>query len=183
MKILTLIFLFICCFFNFSCSESAQKQIQKPQSPPILEMTKELTGLWDVTGDVLELRLYENGFAEFDFVDYSKKVSGKFHKTDELKIAKQIQLNDLQMQELLNLLNGKKFQNLKESYQPKVSCIDNFIENIIVFRSQSEEKKIRITGHCENLKSPTKNFPDFPPILSELYKQIDEVKKNSEVNK
>lgn len=167
-----------------SCSKPVKLQQETPKSSPVLEMSKELLGLWDVNGKLLDFRLYENGLVKYDFVDYTKKVSGKLNKTDDLKISKQIQLSESEIQELLKLLTSNEFQNLKDSYKPNMSCIDNFIENVIIFRYQSKEKKIQITGHCDDLKQPnTKYFPTFPTILSDLYKQINRVKNNAEVDK
>jgi len=178
MKIFVAIFVLIFSLLFISCSKSQDLQIKQPNSTPVLEMSTELVGLWEVSGEMLDFRLYDNGLVEFDTLDNSKKDPKKtMYKTDDLKVRKQGYINDAKVEKILNLLKSDNFSELKETYKAKRAGIDNSINNTIVFQSQNQKKTIRIWGHLENLSNPKpENFPDFPAVLSDLYKETSKIK-------
>ena len=141
-------------------------------------MSTELVGLWDVNGEMLDFRLYDNGFVEFDTLDNSKKDPKKsISKTNELKVKKQGYVSEQEVEKVLNMLKSDKFLDLKNTYTAKRAGTDNSINNTIVFQYESKEKTIKILSHLEDLSNPKlENFPDFPPVLSDLYRQIDQIK-------
>ena len=178
MKIFVSTFVLIFSLFFISCSKSEDLQIKQPNSTPVLEMTTELVGLWAVSGEMLDFRLYNNGLVEFDILDSNKKDPKKtMYKTDDLKIRKQGYIDDAKVEKILNLLKSDKFLELKDTYKAKRAGTDTSINNTIVFQSQNQKKTIEIWGHIENLSYPKpENFPDFPAVLSDLYKETSKIK-------
>jgi hypothetical protein len=178
MKISASIFVLIFSSFFISCSKTEDLQIKQPNSEPILEMSTELIGLWDVNGEMLDFRLYDNGLVEFDALDKSKKDPKKpISKTNDLKVKKQGYISEQEVGKILNLLKGGNFLGLKDTYMAKRAGTDNSINNTIVFQYENKEKTIKILSHLEDLSNPNlENFPDFPPVLSDLYKQTGKIK-------
>lgn len=144
-------------------------------------MSQELVGWWSVSGEMLDFRLYENGLVEFDTLDNSKKDPQKtLHKTEELKVTKQIYISEPQVEEIVNLLTSDEFLRLEKAYRARRAGTDTSINNTIRFQAGSEKKTIEIRGHVESLSNPNpENFPDFPAVLSELYKQVIKIKNRT----
>ena len=169
-----LIVISILCILSLSCVDKDQRPIQPPNSPPILEMSQELVGMWDIIGELLDFRLYDNGYAEWELVDRSKK-SKAVHTTDELKIRKQRLISESELENIVRLV--KEVLKLEDLYKAKRTGIDNSLNNSVRVRIENIDKTIKIRAHLENLSNPSpENFPNFPTVLSDLYKEIDKIK-------
>lgn len=160
-----------------SCDNSENRQVERPNSAPVLEMSQEFRGLWAVTGKILEFRLYDNGLVEFETIDNNKKDRNKTrYTTDELKVTKQTYISQSEVENLLKFLTSDEFLKLKKLYVAKRVGTDTEFFNTIHLQYKNAEKTIEI-GHLENLSNPNlENFPDFPPILSDLYRQVNKIK-------
>src|SRR5215217_3334644 len=107
MKTSVSVFALIFSLFFVSCSNPENLTVRQPNSTPVLEMSRELVGWWDVSGEMLDFRLYENGLVEFDTLDNSRKDPQKTsHKTDDLKVTKQIYISESEVGEIVKLLTG-----------------------------------------------------------------------------
>ena len=179
MKALALLSAF--CLFFAACSSTESLTVKQPNSTPVLEMSQELVGWWEVSGEMLDFRLYENGLVEFDTLDRSKKDPQKtLHKTDELKVIKQIYISESEVEEIIKLLTSDEFLKLEKIYRAKRAGTDTSINNTIRFQSATNEKTIEILGHIEGLSNPNpENFPGFPVILSDLYSRINKIKSRA----
>ncbi|HVE55712.1 MAG TPA: hypothetical protein VNB22_02725 [Pyrinomonadaceae bacterium] len=177
--ILTSVLVFTLCFI--SCSVPENVEVKQPNSVPILEMSWESIGNWDVTGEILDFRLYDNGLVEFDILDNNKKDRTKtIYSTEELRVRKQFYISDSEVKRILKLLTSNEFADLKKTYQAKRAGTDIAHNNKILFQDGTREKTIEILGHIEDLSKPDpENFPDFPPILSYLYEQTHKIKNQA----
>lgn len=160
-------------FFAFSCSESQSfnsNNISKTSDKAILEVTSNFKGLWWITGEVLDLRLYEDGFFEYD--DYPSGTD-KITSADKVKIRKQGKISEAELKELLDLVNSKEFTELKSEYKPKRSGTDAFID----LKIGLNDKTVIVSNHSGNLdKPPPEEFPNFPVVLSEFVKRVKKIK-------
>jgi hypothetical protein len=176
MKALALLSAF--CLFFAACSSTESLTVKQPNSTPVLEMSQELVGWWSVSGEMLDFRLYENGLVEFDILDNSRKDPQKtLHQTDELKVTKQTYISESEVEEIVKLLTSDEFLKLERIYRAKRAGTDTSINNTIRFQYETHEKTIEIRGHIEDLASPNpENFPGFPTVLSDLYRQVNKIK-------
>ena len=143
-------------------------------------MSQELVGMWDITGELLDFRLYDNGYAEWELLDRSKK-SKPVHKTDELKMRKQRLISESELENVLRLIN--EVLKLEDLYKAERTGIDNSLNDTIRIRIENIDKTIKIREHLENLSNPNpKNFPNFPAVLANLYKEIDNIKSVKDKN-
>lgn len=175
-----LIIISILSILSLSCVDKDRRDLQPPSSPPILEMTQELVGMWDITGDLLDFRLYDNGYAEWDVLDRSKK-SKAVHTTDELKVRKQRLISESELENIVRLV--REVLKVEDLYKAKRTGIDNSLNNSIRMRIENIDKTIKIRSHLENLSNPNpENFPNFPAVLADLYKEIDKIKSVKDKN-
>ncbi len=181
MKFTASIIILIFSLLFVACSNPENLQVTQPNSTPVLEMSAEMVGLWGVQGELLDFRLYENGLVEFDEIDNNRKTPQKtIYKTEELKVRKQIYISESEVGEIINLLKSDEFSKLENTYSAKRAGTDIAINNTIRFQSGTQEKTIKILGHIENLSNPNPdNFPDFPAVLSKLYRQIGEIRRQA----
>jgi hypothetical protein len=175
------ILVWIFSLFLISCTKSENLQVKQPNTTPVLEMSSESVGLFDVTGEMLDFRLYENGLVEFDTLDNNRKNQQKtMYRTDELKVTKQTYISEKEVERIMNLLKSDEFLNLEKTYTAKRAGTDISLNNTIHFQYETKEKTIRILDHIEDLSNPDpENFPGFPPILSNLYEQINKIRSQA----
>jgi hypothetical protein len=181
MRIISIALLVFLALQILSCNKREITTI--PHSPPILEVTRNSRGLWDVTGELLYFRLFDDGTVEFDLLNFDKKVPGKnSYKTSELKERKVIKISAEEVGEIDQLLSREELGKLNNEYRPKRSCIDAFHNDSISINNNGFVKDIKISSHCENLASPNKdNFPDLPESISVLFKRIDAIKSKTPI--
>src|SRR5262249_49947159 len=135
-------------FALLSCSNDA---IYKPPDEPkmILEVTNDAEGLFDVTGKSLILRLYNNGIAEFDEIDQTKRDRSKpFQSVDELKVQKHINLTEDEVDHFRELIDSPSFLNLDSEYNPSCGFTDTQV--IVAFRAVVKDgiKEVSIINYC-----------------------------------
>jgi hypothetical protein len=173
---------FIFGLFLVSCKNVEDLRVAQPGTTPVLEMTREFVGMWDVTSELLYFRLYENGLVEFETIDRNKKDGKKpTYKTGELKVTHQTYISETEVKKILNLLKSDEFSNLENSYRAKRAGTDTSVNDTVHFRYKGQDKTVQILGHIEDLPNPNaENFPGFPPVLAYLYGQIDKIKLKAE---
>ena len=141
-KIFNSFLILVTSLFFITCSNSTtlqtEKTIDKPTSPPILEISEDAEGAWNITGKTLFFRLYENGVVEFEYPDDTKVKSGQ-NKAEEINILKRIKISEEDKQKFIKLLNTENFQGLQESYQRKCCCTDATTRYEINFQSSNKE--------------------------------------------
>ncbi len=183
MKFFLIISVSIFNLFSISCSSPEDLQVKQPNSTPVMEMSEEYIGIWSMTGEILDFRLYDNGLVEFDVVDADKKAPRGINSTEDFKTQKQAYISEDEVKAILDLLTSDEFLRLNHTYEPERSCTDNFINNTIRLQYENKDKTVKIIGHCDNLASPNlEHFPDFPPVLMDLYKKISTIKAHSQKN-
>jgi hypothetical protein len=166
--------------YNSNNSTNQLSQIKPPDALPLVEISQEAEGMWDVTGEMLTLRLFDNGFTEFDELDMKKKVQGKQNKTDDIKIRKQFVISSEEVQEFIRLISDKDFLQLHDKYSRKCCCTDAVINYQIAFNYKNIQKKINLSGYCDDLINPDPRYlPDFPKILSELMKLNSKIRSQN----
>src|SRR5215203_3717811 len=111
--------------FLVSCRNVEDLRVAQPGTTPVLEMSRELVGWWEVSGEMLDFRLYENGLVEFDTLDNNKKDRQKTrYTTDELKVLKQTYISEKEVQKILALLKSEEFSKLEKTYMAKRAGTD-----------------------------------------------------------
>jgi hypothetical protein len=176
MKILASILIFGLFLISCSKSENVNELVKQPSATPILEISSELVGIWDVQGEILDFRLYNFGIAEYEELDQSKFQPG-INKTDDLKVKKQIKVSDEEIEEILDLLESVEFLNLRDRYIARKGCTDTSVYQTIRFQFAEKQKRIKIYGSCEEPNA--ENFPDFPPILAKLSERAGEIRSKA----
>jgi hypothetical protein len=168
-----ILFVLFVVLFIFGCAknESQNNFFVPPNTKPILEISENASGLWDVTGQTLFLRLYNNGSAEFEYQDNEKKRTTKSKSTKQINSLKQMKISELEFQKLIELLNSENFQRIQDNYARKCCCTDAFLSYKINIDSDKNQRKIALDNFCgiDDLINPqARNNPDFPKILSDL---------------
>ena len=178
MKILTKVFLalFLCLFVSGCAKNENQDKFAKPiDTAPILEISQDAKGLWDVRGKTLFLRLYDNGFVEFEYPDNRKKTAG-FNEAEKINTLKQIKVSKRELQKFLDLLNSEEFQKIQDKYERKYLCMDTYLDYKINLKYNNNQRNILLNGFCDigQLKNPQSYYvEDFPKVLSELMTLVD----------
>lgn len=183
MNLLILLSLVIFCFFASSCGKAdAVSSRQLNESTPsrvMLEIEHSSFGSMDgVIGRNLEIRLYENGKFEYEeFSPEKVRESGKAF-VSEVYSKKEGSLTEAQLTKFKEIFANKDFNSVNNYFknaEPFCTCGESRTE--IRFRNSSI-RNINIDGsNCADLTNPDKTmFPDFPKILSQLLKQVQEIK-------
>ncbi|MBA2621296.1 MAG: hypothetical protein H0U87_08855 [Acidobacteria bacterium] len=119
-----LLFVLLAVLFAIACAKNEGQDAFSilPDSKPILEISQDAFGLWDVTGNTLFFRLYSNGSAEFEYPDDKKKTTAKSKNADEINTLKQVKISEREFQKFSDLLNSEDFQKIQNKYKRKCCC-------------------------------------------------------------
>lgn len=188
MKVLSLILVVIVSLSITGCLKTFSTGIENPKIPlgslPVLEISEDAEGPWQTTGKTLLFRLYENGVAEFEYVDEQKIVSNKPNRAEEINSVRRIKMNEADLKEFIDLLNSKDFQEIKVDYRRQCCCVDATLSYEIRFQSFNEPKRINLAGYCDsnelvisgkqsNSGAPALNYRrNFPVVISELIELV-----------
>ena len=156
--------------------ETENTENEQPDAPPILEITQDAKGLFDVTGKTLFFNLYDNGIIEFEYVDEQKKTPGKTNKAEETNTLERAKISQEELQKFLDLLKTEDFQNTKSEYQRKCCCTDAFLDYKINFQVENRQKNISLNNYCDlnDITNPQVRYnPDFPKVLSNLMSLVE----------
>jgi uncharacterized protein YcfL len=174
MKILVCFFILLSlflvgCFRENKLSENSNKPLEIPNSPPILEITEDLKGTWDVTGKLLYFRLYENKIAELEIIDYEKNRPYTINETKDVAKKVIVEITADNFQKINNLLNSDDFRKLEKVYQQKISCVDAFMDFEI-----KTTKSIKFENFCgiNELYSQTR-YSKLPKVINDLFSLIE----------
>jgi hypothetical protein len=151
--------------------ESENPETEQPDVPPILEITQDAKGMFDVTGKTLFFNLYDNGVVEFEYADEQKKTPGKINKAEEINTLNRVKISAEELQKFTELLKTEDFQNTRDEYKRKCCCTDATVDYKISFTDSNKQKNINLNSYCGlgDLTNPqARNNPDFPKALSEL---------------
>jgi len=178
MKPLFFLILLSFCLTLSACIKVELEPIKPPNSEPVLDISRESVGLWDVTGKILYFRLYNNGMAEFDDLDENRaqKVNGRSIKTEDIMVRKLVQIDKKDFQDYINLISSSDFANLDEKYQSKFSCLDAFQHYDITVNLPGVKKHIFLPGYCGDLSrlyAGSSSTADLPEQLFELAQKIE----------
>lgn len=174
MKIFVSLLVLIFCLFSFSCSEP--ETVIKPYTPPILDISQDAQGNWDVPGKTLFFRLYDNGFVEFEHPDDKKKDTGKSSKAEEINTLIQTKMSEKESRKFIDLLNSDDFQKINDTYTRRCCCTDATLDFKVSFQNNNKQTTVNLNDYCglDELKNPQVQYlPDFPKVLSELIILID----------
>ena len=169
--------------FLFSCSEVENSEISPKSTEPeivssfprpndeiILEITSSHQSNVDwIRGEVLNFRLYSDGFAEFDDCTPYSATENK-NTVEDLCKRNQVKIKQTELAEIREIISNKDFENLKTKYQK----IESSCDAIPIVTVKCKNKLIKIIW-CDNLAEP-KTSPEFPKILSNTFKQTREIK-------
>lgn len=159
--------------------ETEKTETEQPDEPPILEITVDAQGMFDVTGKTLLLNLYENGVIEFESRDEQKRAavlaekgirSGRL-KTEEINVLKRATIGREEVQKFLDLLNSEDFQNVKSEYPLICRTTDTSRHHKINFQNGVRQKSVDLYDYCgsDGVRNPnSSNMLDFPQVLSDL---------------
>jgi hypothetical protein len=177
MKSLALILLLTNFLFTFSCSKSVipTNSVKPISSKKILEITSDFHGAWWMNGEVLDIRLYDDGMAEYDeYPTYNS--TGTVVKAENVKKLKQINISPNELKEILDLLKNDELLKSKNDLVQQKFCTDAVINTRITFDDTNE---INIKNHCATLSSTNSiknHFKDFPSKIAELFQKIKRIK-------
>lgn len=179
MKLIFLQILMFSCLVSFSCDVSNKavkkienKLISKDSKDVLLEINSEHTSDLDyLRGKTIYFRLYKDRFVEFDDFPTESRDNKQIDLERE-KELKQFQINESDFDKITNILSNNEFRNLKSKYEKIESSCDAVPEVEII----TTLKKIKIDW-CDNLINPY-NSPEFPKILSEIFKETYRIKSD-----
>jgi hypothetical protein len=179
----TLVILFV-GVFTLACVRTPAINITKDlqqYNHIILEVDYFITGgMSGVVGRVSSVRIYENGFVEYEAEDDNKLNEHRDEHaqffSEEVVTRKEETLDENEIKEIIELINSKEFQKTTDYFKNRegfCTCGSSRLE-IRARNSSRIIKNITIDGAgCDDLTQPReKIFPRFPPILSKLIKQI-----------
>ena len=121
-----------------------------PTGEVILEVMEDRIGLWDIHGESLYFRLYENGFAEFDWLD--KSIGSNFRKTSDVAKRLSVQLDSNRVGEYTEILSV--LRNSESEYKRKCCCTDASLSYTILAKQNSVVQSTVLRGFCSNLQEP-----------------------------
>lgn len=173
----TLVFL-VFVFVSFQVCRITNSQKPLNDAKPILEITQDAKGMWEIEGKTLFMRLYDNGNIEYEFPD-EKKMKQGINRTKDLNVLKKANLNGEKFQKLVNLLKSDDFRNLENTYQRKCCCTDATLDFEIKIQTDNQSKNINLANYCgiNELTNPRSDYaPDFPKQLSELFALTDNLR-------
>jgi len=176
MKILTSFFCF-CIIFTFACAKTTNPKIsenklhttensqnlQSKFDEPILEVTSDYWGVIQMTGRVIDIRLFEDGIAEYD----SYYTAGLTQvKAEDVKVAKRRLIREEQFKDFIDFLTSKEFLNAKNRYTKKNCFAHDAGRDIeIKFKYGNSKKQIAVIHNCESL----------PEAVSKLIEKIKKI--------
>lgn len=167
--------------FIFACAKNENQE--KPAKPidatPVLEISQDARGMWDVTGKTLFFRLYDNGFVEFEIADENKKIRGKINQAEEINSLEQTKIIEEEFQKIIGLAAVEDFQKVQDNYQRKCCCTDATLNYKISFKTDGNQKNISLNNYCglDEITNPqTRYSPGFPKALSELMSAVGSVR-------
>ena len=172
-------FLLVLCLSVLSCSKVEVEKLDLPNPEPILEISKDAEGMFDIVGKSLFFRLYDDGLVEYEFPDEDKKVMGRINHIEDIKSSKQIRLSDEKLQKFKNLLKRQDFHQIENQYKRQCCCTDTSLNLDIRIRTDGSEKNIALRGFCDlsEIKNPQPRYlPNFPQVLSDLLILADNIR-------
>lgn len=180
MKILFTILLLVFSVLVTTCSKSdALVNTFKQTSPQqILEITSDFSGLYWMNGEVLVFRLYDDKRVEYDEYPLNK-TQYKAVRAEKVKNTKQVKINDVEFQEIIDILANGEFLKIQEVITPQKSCIDAFIDTEIKFNLNNLKKQIVIKDHCSTLADPKSTaslFNNFPSKMNAFFEILTKIK-------
>lgn len=148
----------------------ADKLLTKPTGEIVLNITTNFDSnlLW-IRGKVLNFRLYNDDYVEFDDIPL-ESTTGKQLIAKDAAVRKQIKIDKAKTDEINNILSSSEFQKLKKQYAKVESSCDAVPQVTIKNRN-----KIIDIVWCDNLSEP-KNSSTFPKIVSKLLKLTRQIK-------
>lgn len=201
MKIIVAVFILVIFAFAFAACgkietftnltqqkiETEKTADEQPDEPPILEITQDAEGMYEVTGKTLVLNLYENGVIEFEVLDDKKRSAALAKnpkqtiglKAEELNSLKRAKISRVELQNFLDLLKSEDFKNAKNDYRRKCCCTDASMDIGISLNDAGRQKNIDLQNYCDwgELKTPAKpQGSDFPKVLSDLLVLTEKVR-------
>lgn len=121
---------------------------------------------------MLNLRLFSNGFAEFDDCPF-ESTTGKQIIAEESCRRNQTKINEAQLKEISEILYSKEFNNLEKKYEKIVSSCDA----IPTRKVKTKTKTIEIVW-CDSLIEP-RNSPEFPKTLVKIFQINHEIRNKA----
>lgn len=146
-----------------------------PDETPVLEITREARGNWDIEGKYLYFKLYKRGVAEYEIIDQDLNPSSR--KISDIKIRKTVQLSTEELKQMNSIVQSEAFRKLDSRYTPQRFCTDAYIYDSLSLYYDDQSKIVHIGGHCDDLTYPNRtNFPNLPLIISDLFKEINKLR-------
>lgn len=132
-------------------------------------------------GRTLGFRLYENGEFEYEEISNEKLKEFKGQTFSSEATSKKVgMLGESGLMEIKKILDSKDFHKVKDYFKNAEGfCTCGASRTEIRYRLEgSYIKNINIDGSgCADLTNPDKKyFPQFPKILSQLIKKVQEIK-------
>ena len=163
-------------------SDNSNFELEKldiPNPEPILEISQDAEGMFNIIGKSLFFRLYDDGLLEYEFPDNNKMVKGKTHyNIEDIKSSKQIRLSDEKLQKFKNLLKTQDFHQVENQYKHRCCCTDTSVNVDIRIKIDGFEKNI-VLRFCDlsEIKNPQPRYvPNYPQVLSDLLILADNVR-------
>ena len=186
MKIFALLALLVCLaacgkietFTNLSQQkiESEPAENEQPDVPPILEITENAQGSFNVIGKSLLFNLYENGIIEFEYADQKKLVVGKTYQAEEVNILQRAKISPEELQKFTDLLKNEDLWKTNDDYKRKVVCTDTDVDFKINFTNGFKQKNVNLNSYCDlyDVIDPKARYTgEFPQVLSNLMSLVD----------
>lgn len=162
-------------FFAVCCALKKPENLKPEAGRVVLEVTNNYRGIRHLTGEMLQLRLFDDGIVEYDHIP--KQPSKSLTNSKDIKITSQTKIDETKVKAIIDLLSAKDFVNAKESYASNCCCgTDAFVETKIQSFLANRQKVIIVASHCGDLKNADPSyFPNLPTVISQLDRKIWEI--------
>ena len=174
-----------CLLFAFALAHLASchsSDLQAPpghRSSPVVEIFQDAQGAYEVYGNSLFFRMYDDGLAQFEVADPAKLSGGQSHNIEEVKAVKQVHLNEKELLEISDLVKSEAITKLGPVYQMGCCCTDASLNLAIWVRYETVDKTISLRNFCDlnAIEHPRERYsPDFPKALSELILDVHNIR-------
>ena len=177
--ITAVIALYVLCFLWGCGKRLPAAQATPTPNPPalVLEVVTNYSGMVEPKGDILEMRLYEDGRFEYD--DFPRCLPGYRYKGEPKLVRSESRVSPDAVQQLVKIGMQPDFQSASPMYPPQIKRlpIDTASLTTIRFVHGGTEKKIQAKDF-EDFRYEPEARAKYPPSLVAVYDKVQELKRD-----
>jgi hypothetical protein len=186
LKISRVLLLFLVVGLSTFCAKPSLEPPKPIHSQPLLEIFQNAEGMYQVHGNSLFFRLYDDAFAQFEIADPAAMSDRQTHSIEEVKKVKQVYIGEVEFRRISDLIRAGDVVTTKPTYQRKCCCTDANLQLAMWIRYENVDKTISLRGYCDlmEIEHPNERYStDIPNVISEIFREVDNIRRKYGVNK